>query len=61
MKTELKRAIVDFLFDNINDFQLVNLTVDRFRAYIYDPTGNYLIGGKDVADFITDAAKLLRT
>jgi len=59
MKKELKQAIVNHIFENSTDFQLVNNTTDKFRAYIYDNTGNYLIGGEDVYKFITDAIELL--
>jgi len=59
MKKELKQAIVNFIFENLNASQLTNGAVDKFRAYIYDNTGNYLIGGEDVYKFITDAIELL--
>jgi len=38
---------------------LVNNTTDKFRAYIYDSKGEYLIGGDDVKDFINQAIELL--
>jgi len=59
MKKELKQAIVNHIFENSTDFQLVNNTTDKFRAYIYDSTGNYLIGGEDVYKFIQAAIDLL--
>jgi len=59
MKTELKKAIVNFIFDNEKEFQITNTTIQKFRAYIYDPEGSYLIGGKDVVEFIKDSTKLL--
>jgi len=59
MKKELKKAIVNYIFDNEKDFQLVNNTTDKFRAYIYDSKGEYLIGGDDVKDFINQAIELL--
>lgn len=59
MKKELKQAIVNFIFDNEKEFQIINTTTDKFRPYIYDNEGEYLIGGKDVYDFIKDAIKLL--
>ncbi len=59
MKKELKQAIVNYIFDNEKDFQLVNNTTDKFRAYIYDSKGEYLIGGDDVKDFINQAIELL--
>lgn len=33
--------------------------MDEFRAYIFDANGNYLIGGKETAEFISNANKLL--
>ena len=59
MKKELKQAIVNFIFDNEKEFQIVNTTIDRFRNYIYGNDGNYLIGGKDVSYFITKQIELL--
>lgn len=59
MKKELKRAIVNFIFENDREFQIVNATKKKFRNYIYDDEGEYLIGGEDVADFIEQAIKLL--
>jgi hypothetical protein len=60
MNTELKKEIVNFIFDNCNEFQITNATVKEFRLYIYDDKGNFLIGGVDVAEFIQKAIKLLR-
>jgi len=59
MKTELKKAITNFIFEHKNEFQLTNKTTEEFRAYIYDSKGNYLIGGKEIYDFIKEAIKLL--
>ena len=59
MKQELKQAIINFIFENEKDFQLPNNTTKEFSPYIYDSTGNYLIGGEDVSIFIKDAIKLL--
>lgn len=59
MKKELKQAIINFIFDNEKKFQIVNNTVDNFRAYIYDSNGEYLIGGEDVGNFIKNAIKLI--
>lgn len=60
MNNELKKAIANYMFDNIKDFQLVNNTVDNFRAYIYDSDGNYLIGGNLVANFIIQIDNLIK-
>ena len=59
MNKQLKQAIINFIIDNEKDFQLTNNTTDHFRNYIYTPTGDYLIGGEDVINFIRDAIKLL--
>ena len=58
--TALKRIIINWMFDNIHEFQLLNSTTSHFRSYIYDSNGNYLIGGEDVAEFIVLAEKLLK-
>lgn len=59
MKKELKQAIVNFIFENEKKFQLNNATTDNFKLYIYDGKGTYLIGGKEVSDFIDQAINLL--
>ena len=59
MNNELKKAIVNFIFDNEKVFNLNNYVTDKFTRYIYDEKGEYLIGGKDVSDFIDNAIKLL--
>jgi hypothetical protein len=45
--------------DNRNAWQRVNACTKEFRAYIYNSEGNYLIGGREVAEFIDAAAKIL--
>ena len=60
MRKELKKAIIDFIFEKEKEFQLHNATIEKFRPYIYDANGNYLIGGEDVANFISKAIKLLQ-
>lgn len=59
MYKELKKAILDWLLDNENEWQRVNACREKFRVYIYNEDGNYLIGGEVVSKFITDADKLL--
>jgi hypothetical protein len=59
MRTELKKAIIDFIFEGEKEFQINNAVTQKFRAYIYDADGNYLIGGKDVSEFIDKAIKLI--
>lgn len=56
---ELKQAIINWLFENEKVLGRINHCTDAFRAYIYDAKGNYLIGGKEVAEFIEKADKLL--
>ena len=59
MNNELKKAIINYIFDNIDLFQLTNNAIENFREYIYNSEGGYLIGGEEVADFIRDAEKLI--
>jgi hypothetical protein len=59
MKKELKAAIIAYILDNLSNFQLDNDVTGKFRAYIYDHEGEYLIGGEDVRCFIKSAIKLL--
>ena len=59
MRTELKKAIIDFIFEKEKDFQIHNAVTQKFRPYIYDPDGNFLIGGDEVYEFIKDAIKLI--
>lgn len=56
---ELKRAILEWMLENENTWQRTNAAVEAFREYIYDSKGNYLIGGKEVAEFIMKAEDLL--
>ena len=60
MFIELKKAIILFMIDHINDSQLVTITQREFYPYIYNNDGDYLIGGEIVSDFIYNAAKLLK-
>lgn len=60
MHIELKRAIFNYMFDNLNQFQLVNSTVEEFRQYIFTPKGDFCIGGKEVHDFIVNVDKLIK-
>ena len=52
MHKELKKAIVMWLLDTENEWQRVNACHQEFRPYIYNADGNYLIGGKEVSEFI---------
>lgn len=60
MYKELKKAIIDFMFENSTDFQLNNNTVQKFRPYIYDHNGDYLIGGENICELINMVYKLLK-
>ena len=59
MNKELKQAIINFMFENNTEFQLINKTTEKFRQYIYDASGNYCFGGKAVHSFIQIADKLV--
>lgn len=56
---ELKQAIIGWLFEHENEWQRVNECNKAFRPYIFDEKGSYLIGGKEVSEFISNADKLL--
>jgi hypothetical protein len=56
---ELKKAIIDWLFENKNEWQRKSTCRNYFRAYIYNSEGNYLIGGEEVSEFIDNADKLI--
>lgn len=60
MNKELKKAIVNYMFDNATEFQLINATKERFRQYIYTEQGEYCYGGEQVAAFILDVEKLVK-
>jgi len=60
MNTDLKKAIIDFMFENVDEFQLVNATTAHFRQYIYTQDGHYCIGGEVVSIFIENAEKLIK-
>lgn len=59
MHLELKRAIVNWLIDNKNEWQRTNSCCTKFRQYIYDDKGEYIIGGEEVSAFISFADKLI--
>ena len=59
METELKKKIIESIFENQNEFQVANYVKNEFRLYIYDSKGEYLIGGKKVAEFIDQAIALI--
>ena len=59
MYKELKKQIILWLLEHENEWQRVNACIDEFRNYIYSDNGNYLIGGENVANFISNVDKLL--
>lgn len=59
MNRTLQKTIIDYIFDNLDNFQIVNATTKEFGEYIYNKQGDYLIGGAQVAGFITQAIKLI--
>jgi hypothetical protein len=59
MDNDLKKAIVIYMLDNMNEFQLINLTSKEFKQYIYTPKGDYCIGGKKVHEFILNVDKYI--
>lgn len=50
MSKELKTAIIKWLLKNENQWQRVNACTEAFREYIYNKSGNYLIGGEAVVE-----------
>ena len=59
MRKELKKAIVNWLLENENQWQRTNACREAFRNYIYDASGQHLIGGEEVSEFICEVEKLL--
>lgn len=56
---ELKKAIIEYLFNHINTFNRLNCTKEEFKNYIYDDNWNYLIWWKDISDWISTIEKLI--
>ena len=59
MRIELKKAILNWICKNSNEWQINNECHKAFREYIYNKDGNYLIDGEKVSKFIDDAIKLI--
>ena len=59
MKKELKKEIIVWLIENENKWQRVNSCKKEFREYIFSNSGDYLIGGEEVHEFITGADDLI--
>lgn len=60
MHKDLKKAIVNFMFDNSTEFQLLNVTKEKFRQYIFTPEGDFCFGGSEVIEFIRMTDKLIK-
>ena len=58
MHINLKKAIVNFMLNNIDIDNLVTETAEEFRQYIYKKDGKYCIGGEEVYNFISAFHKL---
>ena len=58
MNQELKNAIIKKVQEHKDEFNLVNYITGEFRDYVYNKDGNYLIGGEQVAEFISQFIEL---
>jgi hypothetical protein len=59
INTQLKKAIIDYIIENYNLFGRLRHTIDKFNRYIFDENGDYLIGGKEVIEWIESIDKLI--
>lgn len=59
INTELKQAIINYIFENYNLFDRLNYVKDKFKNYIYDENWNYLIWWKDILQWIQNIDKLI--
>ena len=59
IRKELKQAIINWLLENENKWQRISACIQEFRPYIYTDEGNYLIGGKEVSNWIHNIDKIL--
>ena len=59
MNTELKKEIVNWIFENEKEFQITNRCTQHFRQAIYTEEGEYYLNGEEVYKFILNAIKLL--
>lgn len=59
INTELKQAIINYIFEKYNVFNRLNNTIHNFENYIYDENWNYLIWWKDILDWIENIDKLI--
>ena len=54
MQQELKDAIIKKVQEDKDTFNLVNHITTCFSEYIYNRSGEYLIGGEQVSKFISN-------
>ena len=59
INTELKQAIINYIFENYNLFNRLNNTTSKFKNYIYDENWNYLIWWKEIIDWIEKIDKMI--
>lgn len=59
INTELKQAIINYIFEKYNTFNRLNNTIDKFKNYIYDENWEYLIWWKDIIEWIEKIDKLI--
>ena len=59
INTELKQAIINYIFKNYNLFNRLNCTTKKFKNYIFDENWNYLIWWKDIIEWIEKIDKLI--
>ena len=56
---ELKKAIINYIFEKYNVFNRLNNTIHNFKNYIYDENWNYLIWWKDILGWIQNIDKMI--
>jgi len=59
INTELKQAIINYIFENYNLFNRLNCTTKKFKNYIFDENWNYLIWWKDIIEWIEKIDKMI--
>lgn len=59
INTELKQAIINYIFEKYNVFNRLNNTIHNFKNYIYDENWNYLIWWKDILQWIEKIDKMI--
>ena len=59
INTELKKAIIDYIFEIKDTRNRHNNVIATFKRYIYDENWNYLIWWKEISDWIDEINKLI--